>query len=89
MPNINIVIVSVMDPPPFENIKPLMTGVVSDVVILEAGMQSGETSVYLIGTDKDGKKYSMEISLKSLERVTLVAHGADDRFKNSKHYGKN
>jgi hypothetical protein len=80
MISINIKISEVGNPPLWPEIKPKLKGNLTKVGVLEAGMQSGATSLWFIVETPEGAVVA-ETSLAILNQIHAVANGADKHFK--------
>lgn len=77
---IDIKISALGDAPLWPHIKPVLKGELTHVGILEAGMKSGDTSLYFIVSTPAGP-VTAETSLAALTAIQAIATGADKRFK--------
>lgn len=77
---LDVKVVGLQDPPPWPHIKPAHYGKLEKVGVLQAGMASGKTSLYLIIKTPIGY-ITAETSLDILNGLTAIANGADKRFK--------
>lgn len=80
MIHLDIKVCAVGDPPAFPECQPCQVGRLVGVAILQAGLQSGKTSVALMIKNEDGSFTAAETSAALFGAAAGAVAGAQERF---------